>query len=728
MICNFYGKKVSLEYLRELCNNTRQGVNLGGLKEAALSLGMNAVATEISIDQLVNNTAPPSILFWRQNHFVVLKKIRRIHFVIKLLKIDFCYERFVVADPAYGIISLSQETIMRNWTAGSDSKKGIVLLLEKNENFNVMELAVSNNKTQKKKGLQFIISYVKDYKNNLFALVVCMILGSVLNLLFPILNQRIVDTGIAFSDVNFIFVILIAQLFVFFGSTVLELLKSWILLFVNSRVSIILTSDFIIKMMKLPMKYFDVKLITDIIQRLNDNNRIQRFLTVSTLEAFFALGNFTLFSILLASYSLKIFLIFFSGSIFSVSWILLFMKRRASLDYSKFDIASENSNNILELVSGMSEIKLHNAEDAMRWRWEDIQVRLFSLTSKGLQLEQYQTIGNGFFTQLKNIAITFIAARAVIYGTLSLGEMLSISYIIGQMNAPISQLISFVGSVQDAKISLDRLNEINNRDDEDASVYEYIDTHLDHGANSADIIVSNASFKYDGTNVVVLNNLSLHIPEGKITAIVGTSGSGKTTLMKILLKFYKLDKGEIKIGEKNFNALYAGKWRKRCGVVMQDGYIFSTTIENNIALGESNIDQDRLKIAVRMANIQDYIELLPLKYKTVIGNAGSNISLGQKQRILIARAVYQNPKFLFFDEATSSLDANNEKVIMENLNEYFKGRTVVVIAHRLSTVKNAHQILVLDKGEIVEQGSHKELVNLKGQYYNLVRNQLELGY
>jgi ATP-binding cassette subfamily B protein len=551
-----------------------------------------------------------------------------------------------------------------------------------------------------------------------------MVLGALLQLIFPFLTQAIVDIGIANQDLGFITLILIAQLVLFLSQASVEFIRSWILLHISTRVNISLISDFLIKLMKLPIGFFDSKMIGDLMQRIGDHTRIENFLTVSSLNIMFSMVTLVIFGIVLAIYSIKILIIFLIGSGLYILWVLLFMKKRREVDYKRFAQMADNQSNLIQLITGMQEIKLNNCEKQKRWDWEKIQAKLFKVNIKGLALNQYQQAGAMFFNQTKNILIIFVAADSVVRGDMSLGMMMAVQYIIGQLNSPIDQMITFFRSAQDAKISLERLGEIHQKDEEENPDEPKV---LSLPAKKG-IDISNLSFRYSGPHSdQVLKNINIEIPENKLTAIVGASGSGKTTLVKLMLGFYPPEQGEIKVGELNIKNLNGKFWRQQCGAVMQDGFIFSDTIAKNIAVSDEYIDRNKLMHAVNIANIQDFVESLPLAYNTRIGQEGIGLSQGQKQRILIARAVYKNPEFLFFDEATNALDANNEKVIMGKLNEFFEGKTAVVVAHRLSTVTNADQIIVLDKGEVIEQGSHSELTKLKGAYYNLVKDQLELG-
>lgn len=708
MIAKYYGKNISLQQLRQLTQTTRSGSSLLGISDAAEKTGFRTLGAKITYEKLLEDAPLPCIAHWNQNHFVVIYKIKK--------------DRVYIADPGHGLLKYTKEEFLKSWK--SDATEGVILLLEPTPAFNAEDIPHSEKTGLRPKAFAFLFSYVFKYKKLLVQLTIGLIAGSLLQLLFPFLTQSIVDIGVQNNDVKFIYLILFAQLMLFLGRISIEIIRGWILMHISSRINISLVSDFFVKLMKLPISFFDVKMTGDIMQRINDHQRIESFLTSTSLNVLFSFVNLIIFSFVLAFYSITIFTVFFIGSLFYFVWILFFMKRRADLDYKRFDQNVQNQSKVMELIAGMQEIKLHNAERQKRWQWENIQVRLFKINIKGLALEQTQSVGSGLINELKNIVITFLSAKLVIDGQITLGMMLSISYIIGQLNSPVIQLVSFTQSLQDARLSLERLSEIHNKEDETPAG---MPEEEELSPNSS-IDLKNISFQYTGVyGDKVLEKLDMFIPANKITAIVGSSGSGKTTLMKLLLKFYEPVEGEIKIGLQNLNTISAKTWRDKCGVVMQEGYIFSDTIANNIAVGVENIDKEKLRRAVKIANIQEFIESLPLGYNTKIGMEGVGLSTGQKQRILIARAVYKDPDYLFFDEATSALDANNEKVIMNNLNEFFKGKTVVIIAHRLSTVKNADQLIVLDKGKIVEDGSHIELTALRGHYYDLVKNQLELG-
>lgn len=707
IIAKHYDKVIPIQKLRTLSETTRAGSHLIGISEAAERIGFRTLGVKITLEDL--RDAPlPCILHWNKNHYVVLYKIKK--------------NTFYIADPAHGLLKYNKQDFLKSWlglNVPEDAEEGIALLIELTPRLFESEY----EDKQKKIGVSFILRYLVRYKSFIWQLILGLVGASILQFIFPFLTQSIVDIGIKNLDIHFIYLILFAQLALFLGRTAIEIVRSWILLHLSTRINISLISDFFIKLMKLPIAFFDVRMTGDILQRISDHNRIERILTTSSLNVLFSILNLFVFSIVLAYYNLQIFTVFITGSVLYFVWITLFLKRRADLDYKQFSQVSQEQSKVIELINGMQEIKLHNAEKQKRWGWEFMQARLFKLSIEGLVLEQYQNVGSGFINELKNILITVLSATLVIDGKITIGVMLAISYIVGQLNSPISQLISFVREIQDAKIALDRLSEIHNKEEEETEEKGQIN-NITYPANFE---LTGVSFRYVGTAENVLENLDIYIPEKKVTAIVGTSGSGKTTLIKLLLKFYEQQEGLIKTGNVDLKNIAPSTWRSRCGVVMQEGYIFNDTIANNIAVGEDFIDKDKLIKAVEIANIKNFIENLPLSYNTKIGNEGVGISTGQKQRLLIARAVYKDPEFIFFDEATSALDANNEKVIIKNLQTFFKDRTVLIVAHRLSTVKRADQIIVLDKGHITEIGDHESLIEKKGDYYHLVKNQLELG-
>ncbi len=711
MIAKHHGRDYPLPYLRDLCFLTADGVSLLGISDAAEAIGMRSFAATISYESLRDEIPLPCIAHWRQRHYVVVYKVKK--------------NKVYVADPQFGHMTYTRKEFEKGWlnsVVNEDNDEGLVMALDPSPEFyndKVIE-------TKETKGLGILLPYLRPYNGYLFQLVLGLISVIGLQLIFPFLTQSIVDYGIKNQNIGFIYIIMIAHIMLFFSQSAIEVIRGWLLLHMGSRINISIISDYLIKLTKLPLSFFSVRHVGDVLERIADNRRIEQFLSAESLNMLFSIFSLLVFGAVLLFYNLKIFLLFLFGSSFYVLWVLLFMKRRASLEYKRFDEAADNTNSLHQMIMGMQEIKLNNSQRRRRWKWEAVQIRLFKLSLKGLVLEQYQGAGGNFINEFKNILITFVAAKAVIDGQMTLGMMLAVQYIIGQLNVPINNFVRFIQSAQDARISLERLNEVQNMEDEVSSNEENILSL----PPQKDITLKNIHFQYGGPRTpMVLNDISVTIPEGKVTAIVGASGSGKTTLLKVLLKFYKPIEGKIQIGHFGLNNYHADFWRQNCGVVMQEGFIFGDTLANNIteSEGSGQIDKKRLLYAAKVANIEEFIDSLPNGYLTKIGVSGLQLSGGQKQRVLIARAVYKNPPYLFFDEATSALDANNEKIIMENLESFYEGKTVVVIAHRLSTVKNADQILVLDQGKIIEVGNHEELVKLQGAYFNLVKNQLELG-
>ncbi|SMO95063.1 ATP-binding cassette, subfamily B [Chryseobacterium rhizoplanae] len=708
IVSKYYGKSISLQQIRNLSETTREGSSLLGLSDAAENLGFRSMGVQIDFNTLTEEVPFPCIAHWNKNHFVVVYKIDK-------------NNKVYISDPSYGLITYTREEFIKSWigeNANENTEEGIVLILETTPAFFQTEFDAEESKAS----FTFLSKYLLKYKTLVIQLAIGLLGGSLLSLIFPFLTQSIVDVGIQNQDINFIYVVLLAQIMLFLGRMGIETIRSWILLHLSARINISIISDFFIKLMRLPISFFDTRMTGDIMQRINDHHRIEQLLTSSSLNTLFSLVNLIIFSIVLLFYDYRLFIVYLVGAVLYIGWISFFLKKRKELDYKRFSQVSQEQSKVIELINGMQEIKMHNAEKQKRWDWEFLQVKLFKIRIKSLSLEQWQSVGGNFINQMKDILVSFLSAKLVLSGNLTLGMMLSVQYIIGQLNSPLLQLIDFIKQTQDAKISLERLGEIHDKDDEEDKNEQYVTD-----VPKKDIEIRDMSFRYIGSDVPVFENLSLTIPYQQTTAIVGASGSGKTTLLKLLMKFYDPDQGEIRIGSTNMKNISPRYWRDHCGVVMQEGYVFNDTIANNIAVGEDHIDKQKLRRAVEIANIKEFIESLPLSYNTKIGNEGVGVSGGQKQRLFIARAVYKSPEYILFDEATSALDANNEKVIMENLEQFFKGKTAVVIAHRLSTVRHADKIIVLDQGKVVEEGSHADLVDLRGEYYRLVRNQLELG-
>lgn len=733
MIGHFYGRKFSLEYLREKCHITSYGVSLLGISEAAEKIGFKTLMARTTFDKMVDQVVLPCVLHWNNDHFVVLCEVEKER---NFLKKTYGNVKLKVADPSHGIVSISKQEFLQKWAGGD--KPGVLLALSPTNRF--YESTVDSN--DKGLGFGFLFKYLLPYKKYGFQLLFGLIIGSLISLVLPFLTKIMVDNGIAYKDMSFINLILISQLFLFVSSLFVDLIRNWILLHISARINISLISDFLFKLTKLPINFFDSKNLGDITQRVQDHKKIEEFLTITTLNTVFSVFNLIIYSVIIGFFHIELLAIFLAGGALSLIWISVFLKRRKVIDYSRFQEQRESQNSLLELVTGMQEIKLNNLERNRRWHWERVQVKLFKVNLKSLALEQFQETGFVLFSQLKNLLISYVAAKSVINGEITLGTMLSVSFIVGQMNGPLGQLLSFVKRAQDAKLSLDRLGEIHGKGDEELDEDLILNNQARQNSavgmpdvpktitldSRAGIVLTGVSFGYGGpSSPQVLRDLNLHIPKGQVTAIVGMSGSGKTTLLKLLLKFYRPSQGEVLIDGVNLWNLSAKEWRQNCGTVMQEGHIFSDSIVRNIAAGDEAVDQIKLSHAIQVANLKDYISRAPLGLETKVGNSGIGMSGGQRQRLFIARAVYKDPEYIFFDEATSSLDANNEKAILDNLADFFKGRTVVVIAHRLSTVKNADQIVVLENGSIREVGDHQTLVKLQGRYFELIKNQLEIA-
>jgi ATP-binding cassette, subfamily B, bacterial len=706
MVAKHFGRDVSLEYLRQKCQIQRDGVSLWGVCEAAESIGLRTLPVKLDYHSLRTDGCLPCIAHWNQKHYIVVYKISA--------------SNVWIADPARSKAKLTRQEFEEKWLISESGKEpfGIALILDPTPDFFDADEDASQTAFRNSN----ILRHFTKHRKLFLQLALFMVLGIVLQATLPFFSQAIVDIGIGNRDFHFITLLLAGQLMILLGSLTIDILRSWILLFISTRVNISLIAHFFTKLMKLPMSFFDVKMTGDIMQRMADHNRLQNFITNTFLNTSFSIINFLVFTFIAIAYDVKIFAIFLLGSIAYFGWMLLFLKQRRKLDFIQFELSAKNQNTTIEMIQGMQEIKLNNAETHKRWGWEHLQARIFKQKMRSLHVNQLQSAGAQFINHGKNLLITFLTARAVINGVASLGEMVAIQFIIGQLNGPLSQMVQFLQSYQDAKISQERINEIHQLEDEESKNQQ----HMHELPASQTLHLKNVTYKYPGHgNGYALQDIDLEIPQGKTTAIVGTSGSGKTTLIKLLLKYYDVTEGDIRIGGQRLKNIGPSFWRSKCGIITQEGFIFSDSISSNIAVGENTPDQKRLLNAIRIANLECFIDSLPLGLATKIGAQGNGISQGQKQRVLIARAVYKNPEFIFLDEATSSLDASNELIIMNNLREFFKGKTVVIAAHRLSTVKNADQIVVLEKGLLVEKGTHLELTAQKRNYFHLVKNQLE---
>jgi len=707
MISCHLGKKISLTEVSNYCHARTTGVSLKSISDGAKAIGLNSWASCISVDKL-SHGAKPCILHWNQKHFVVLYKVKDGNV-------------FYVADPGKGLIKYNREEFERHWvsTKGNGQHMGIAMFFEPTSEF----YEKNEDRIDERRSFRFLASYIMEYRRYFMQVFLSLLFVCLLQLVMPFLTQGIVDLGIAHKDVHLIFAILLGELAIVIGKTSTDFIRRWLLLHISMRINISLVSDFFIKLLRLPMSFFETKLMGDLLQRMNDHSRVQLFLTNQLLGVMFTFFSFIVFGSVLLVYNKLIFGVFLLGSIIYGLWIAYFLKRRKIIDYELFEQQAINKNRTYQFVTSMQEIKLQDCEKRRRWEWEDTQADLFNVQMKSLKLQQTQEAGSVFINEVKNIFITVLAATAVINGQITLGTMLAIQYIVGQLNSPVENLMTFVYYLQDVKISLDRINEIHQADNEESG-----DVKLDSFDGHKDIIIDHVDFKYDMHALQnTLNDISFTIPEGKVTAIVGASGSGKTTLMKLLLAYYPVLAGSIRIAGHQIKDYSLKWWRRHCGVVMQEGIIFSESIARNIAVSDGAVDEQRLDEAAKIACIYDFVMSLPLKYDTKIGRDGLGLSLGQRQRILIARAVYKNPDFIFLDEATNSLDAKNEREIVDNLDKFYRGKTVVVVAHRLSTIKNADQIIVLDHGRVAESGNHVSLIQKKGLYYHLIKNQLELG-
>jgi ATP-binding cassette subfamily B protein len=704
IIAKFYGKFYSLQYLRDKCGTRREGVSIADLSYTAESIGLRSMAIQCTIDNLVEKVPFPCIAHWRNSHFIVVYKANK--------------GKVYTSDPAKGLVSYTYEQFIKNWYA-KDEAKGAVLALEPMADFDQRE---AGQKSERKKTIANLLGYFKPYKKSFVNLGVVMLLVTIRQGILPFISKAVIDTGIQTKDIKFINMVLIANICIVVSIMLSNAVRNWILLHITSRINIAIISDYLIKLMKLPITFFENKLVGDILQRANDHERIRSFIMNNGLNMIFSTLTFVVFGIILLVYNDVIFFIFLFGSILYVIWTLCFLSIRKRLDWEYFELVSRDQSYWVETISGMQDIKINNYETAKRWKWEKIQARLYKINTKVLSITDTQNLGAQFIDTLKNLFITFYCAKAVISGEITFGVMISTQFIIGMLNAPVIQFIQFIISAQFAQISFLRLNEIHQlKEEEEESANNAIAL-----PSSKTVILKNVSFQYSPNSPLIIKNLTMIIPEGKITAIVGDSGSGKTTLLKLLLRLYTPTYGEITVGGMNINNISLKQWREKCGAVMQDGKIFNDSILNNIVLGDEDIDYERLKHAVETANIAREIEVLPMGYQTIMGELGRGLSGGQKQRILIARALYKNPDYLFFDEATNSLDAINEQKIVRSLEHVFKGKTVIIIAHRLSTIRRADQIIVLREGQIIEVGNHDSLVKQEGRYYELISTQSEI--
>ncbi len=712
IISKYYGKEYSLQTLRDRCHTTREGVSMLGISDAAESIGFRSSGVRLTWKQLRDDVNLPCVVHWNQEHFIVVYRVRCARGGYKVC----------VSDPARGLLEYDERSFCKCWLTGNDldsQRFGLALLLEPSPNF-----YKGKDECSSKLNAGFLLRYIRPFSKYFVSVGLAMLTTCIIGLLLPFITQSIVDVGINTARLSYVVILLLAQLVLVLSQMFNNLIRSWLMLHITTRVSISLVSDFLCKLMRLPIAFFDSRMPGDIMQRIDDNNRIQSFLTGSLLSIIMAVTSFVIYGLVMVRYNLLILAIFLIGSVLYVLWVASFLRYRKKLDYMRFQETAENQSNIVQLINGIQDIKLHNCEKQKRWEWEHIQARLFKISIKDLSLEQIQDVGGTFIDQTKNVVISFIAAAAVINGNMTLGMMMALQYIIGQLNVPLSQFIRFIQNTQDASISMERMNEINVVRDEES----YDEHRITEIPENADIMLQNVTFQYDGPrSKKALNDVSLVIPANKVTAIVGASGSGKSTMLKMILGFYAPSEGEITLGGIPLSDYSCRAWRQACSVVMQEGFIFSDSIARNVALTGGDIDREKLDGAFKTANISEWLEELPLRANTRIGIDGHGISTGQKQRILIARSIYKDSKYLFLDEATNSLDANNERSIMDNLDSIFSGKTVMIIAHRLSTVANADNIVVLDHGRIVEQGPHSKLIAQRGFYYNLIKNQLELG-
>lgn len=702
IIAKYYGRFYNLHFLRDLCGTTREGISVLNITNGAEKIGLKTRVVRCSFKQLLDVVPLPCIVHWKDNHFVVVY--------------DTNDREVAVSDPAKGLVNYTHKEFKKGWLQ-AEEKKGVVIGIEPEADFQDLHIG---EKSSKRKNFAGVLNYFRPYKKSIINLLLVMLLITVMQALIPFITRAIIDTGVHTRDMNFINIMLIANVAILLSMTLGNAVRDWIMLHLTSRINISLISDYLVKLMKLPITFFENKMMGDILQRAHDHQRIRDFIMGNSLNLVFSSITFLVFAVILFVYNTLIFWTFALGSGIYFGWIIAFLQIRKRLDTNYFNLMARDQSYWVETITGIQDIKVNNYEKNKRWNWENIQARLYKVNVKLLSVTNYQNLGGQFIEGLKNLFITILCAKAVVQGEMSFGVMIATQMIIGMLNGPVQQFIQFIISAQTAKLSLARINEIHALDDEEISS----ETNNMVLPECKDITVSNLSFQYAPRHPMILNRINLFIPEKKVTAIVGDSGSGKTTLLKLLLRFYTPTVGEIKIGNMNINNISLFDWREKCGVVLQDGKIFNDTILNNIVLNADKVDYDRLKKAVAIANIADEIEDMPKGYLTKMGEQGRGMSGGQKQRILIARALYKNPEYIFFDEATNSLDAINEKKIVDALGETFRNKTVVVIAHRLSTIRKADQIVVLKHGRIVETGKHDQLMLKQGHYYSLVETQM----
>lgn len=703
IIAKYYGKYYSLQYLRDLCGITREGVSFLDISYAAEKVGLRTLSVKLTMEELRQKIPLPCIVHWNNSHFIVVYKTSK--------------TKVFVSDPAKGLLNYSTEEFQKKWFKGNESF-GVALALEPMANFKQIEI---REKKERLKNFENLLGYFAPYKRSFGLLLFIMLIATLLQAILPFISKAVIDIGIHSKDITFIYMILIANIVLLLSITLSNVLRDWVLLHVTARVNISLISDYLIKLMKLPVTFFENKLVGDILQRANDHERIRAFIMNNSLSMFFSMITFLIFSIILVVFHKVIFSLFIGGSILYVAWILIFLNIRKKLDWEYFELTSKNQSYWVETIGSIQDIKINNYENLKRWKWEAIQARLYHVNQKVLKINNAQTLGAQFINNMQNMLVTFYCAIAVINGEITFGVMISTQFIIGMLNGPVAQFVGFIQAAQYAKISFLRINEIHQLEEEEEDV---VSDNMELPANKS-LIVHNLAFRYTPTAPVILQGINLVIPEGKITAIVGDSGSGKSTLLKLLLRLYRPSYGAIYMGNMNINNISLRQWREKCGCVMQDGKLFNDTVLNNIVLNEDKIDYKALQQAVQVANIAAEIEQMPQGYQTMIGEMGRGLSGGQKQRLLIARALYKKPDYLFLDEATNSLDTVNEQKIVRALDNVFQNRTVVIVAHRLSTIRKADQIIVLKHGQIVEAGNHQLLMENKRFYYELIQSQYE---